>query len=727
VRIVQVAYPLAPVGPDAVGGAEQVLAAVDAAATAGGHASVVVAAEGSRCAGELVAIPRPDGLLDDEAKRRAREAVRAAVERLTPGADLVHLHGVDFASYVPPPGPPVLVTLHLPRAWYADDALRPARPATYLHCVSAAQHREFEGAAAPLLPPIANGVDLERFRPRGRKRGFALAMGRISPEKGFHLALLAARRAGVPLVLAGRVFPYAEHVRHFEHDVAPLLDGRAGRFLGPVGGARKRRLLAGARCLVAPSLSAETASLAAIEALAAGTPVIAFPAGALAEVVEHGRTGFLVQTVEEMADAITAAGGLRADACRAAAEARFDAREMVARYLEVYERLAGSGMGTARRSARSGAPRFAARDVPAQGDRTPPATSRSAPDSPGLRLEVLAASDLPRLEPAWRELWHACASATPFQRPEWLIPWYAHLSYGGGLALAARLGRELVGLAPLHRWEERGRRLVGLAGGPISDYRDALAADPVRERVAAALLARVARGDLADAAVLDDLAPGALLLRGEAPPAVRDAIEPAQTCPELPLDGGSEAIWSRFAPRHAQNLRYERRRLARGAAVRHELADRASVQPLLASLAVLHSRRWAARGQPGVLASTPVARFHAESAPRLLDAGLLRLHALRVDGEVAAVAHVLVTQRRAHLYLVGFDPRHGRRSPGALLCAHAIEAAASEGCLAFDFLRGDEPYKRAFGGRARTTWRRRLAPGPVEARDAVPTVGSQEV
>jgi CelD/BcsL family acetyltransferase involved in cellulose biosynthesis len=98
-----------------------------------------------------------------------------------------------------------------------------------------------------------------------------------------------------------------------------------------------------------------------------------------------------------------------------------------------------------------------------------------------------------------------------------------------------------------------------------------------------------------------------------------------------------------------------------------------------------------------------------------------------VNGALAAVAQVLVARRRAHLYQLAFDPGLARRSPGALLCGHAIEAAAAEGCLAFDFLRGDEPYKYAFGATGRPTWRRRLGGRELAALAAAGRRGAVRV
>jgi len=337
--ILSVAFPLTPVGPDAVGGSEQILTRLDEAIVRAGHRSLVIAAAGSTTAGELIKTPRWDGELNDDVRRWAQRQHRIAIDEVLSRfhVDVIHMHGLDWHAYLPTPGVPLLATLHLPPQWYPEHVLGMQRRWTYLNCVSRSQRAGVRTAHLPVFL-VENGVPVKELISNVRKRDYVLALARVCPEKGLHLALEAARLAATSMILAGEVFKYDTHVNYYEKEIAPRLDAWR-RFVGPVGLRRKRRLLTGARCLLVPSLVPETSSLVAMEALACGTPVIAFRAGALPEVVEHGRTGFVVDNEAQMADAIHAAAELDPEVCRAAARERFSSQRMSRAYLALYHRI----------------------------------------------------------------------------------------------------------------------------------------------------------------------------------------------------------------------------------------------------------------------------------------------------------------------------------------------------------------------------------------------------
>lgn len=336
--ILNVAFPFAPVAEDPVGGAEQVLSRIERAIVATGHRSIVIAQRGSSVAGELLAFDPVKGEITDAARRsvhaQVRERIAEAVHRARP--DLIHFHGIDFGSYLPAAGPPCLVSLHLPLGWYEPATLRPKRRDTYLVPVSSSQARLIPDGVQ-LLQPIENGVPIPKtLEPKAE---FTLTLGRICKEKGTHEAVDAARAAGTKLLIAGEVFPYPEHQRYWRDMVRPRLD-QARRWIGRTAGKHKQKLLGRAKCVLIPSRAPETSSLVAMEALAAGTPVIAYASGALPDIVEHGRTGFIVRDSGEMARAIKAANDLDPRACHAAARERFPLEKMTNAYLAQYEELA---------------------------------------------------------------------------------------------------------------------------------------------------------------------------------------------------------------------------------------------------------------------------------------------------------------------------------------------------------------------------------------------------
>lgn len=337
--VLNIAFPFAQVGADAVGGAEQVLTAIDSALVSAGHRSIVVAARGSKLRGSLLESCGPTATLTEEVRAEQyalhRAKIAEALERFP--VDIVHMHGVDFYEYLPPGEAPVLATLHLPPDLYSDHIYHMDR--LLLHCVSPVQHLRCP-RSENLLAPIENGVEIPA--PVAiRRRNYALSLGRICPEKGYHLAMDAARLAGVPFFLGGEAFPYETHLRYLDQQIRPREDSLR-RWVGPLNRRRKLRALRGARCLLVPSTIAETSSLVTMEALACGTPVIAFRFGALPSLVDHGRTGFLVNSVEEMADAIKRADEIDPEACRAAARERFSVQRMTEQYLDRYARIVHS-------------------------------------------------------------------------------------------------------------------------------------------------------------------------------------------------------------------------------------------------------------------------------------------------------------------------------------------------------------------------------------------------
>ncbi len=335
--VLTVAYPFAPVGLRAVGGAEQVLTWLEQSLVAQGYGSAVAAREDSVCRGRLFATPVPAGPLTPETQEAVTAAHQRGIDRAlaaTP-VDLVHMHGIDFHRYPLPRELPVLATLHLPPSWYPDTIW--SLPANYqLQCVSESQRRACPESAQPRLTVVENGVPVSTAQTT--RGSYALLLSRICPEKNLHAGLDAAKLAGVCAVLAGEAFPYPEHLAYMENEIRPRL-GPAAQLAGPVHGARKQALLAEARCLLLPTLAPETSSLSAMEALGAGTPVVAYPSGAIPEIVEHGRTGFLVRSVEGMAKAIRRVGEIDPEQCRRAARERFSLAAMVESYISLYRRM----------------------------------------------------------------------------------------------------------------------------------------------------------------------------------------------------------------------------------------------------------------------------------------------------------------------------------------------------------------------------------------------------
>lgn len=164
-----------------------------------------------------------------------------------------------------------------------------------------------------------------------------MAFGRIHPDKGTAVAIEIARAAGRPLLICGPVHDQD----YFDKLVAPHLDGVAVRYLGSIGPSERARVLGGAAALLHPIGFDEPFGLAVVEAMACGTPVVAYRRGSMPEVIDTGVTGFVVESVAEAVAAVSLAVGLDRAVIRQRAEARFGVARMVGQYLAAYRQLIG--------------------------------------------------------------------------------------------------------------------------------------------------------------------------------------------------------------------------------------------------------------------------------------------------------------------------------------------------------------------------------------------------
>jgi CelD/BcsL family acetyltransferase involved in cellulose biosynthesis len=331
-----------------------------------------------------------------------------------------------------------------------------------------------------------------------------------------------------------------------------------------------------------------------------------------------------------------------------------------------------------------------------------PERAELAASDASTKIELLDERRLEQAAGEWAELWRRCPGATPFQAPEWLLPWARRYAPGRAGAAALRRDGRLDGLAPVFTW--RGAML--LAGTGPSDRADWLLA-PEAEGLADRLLAAlptVPCGSF-ERIELRQLSPGSTLVSAAVPTGWADERGADEPCLVAPL-GGEDGL-GRATKSCRSNWRYAMRRIARdGGAV--ERLPEAEAAAGMADLARLHGLRWQARGEPGVLADPLLDGFLREAAPELARSGLLRLYRLRLGAETVAVLFALAGRRAHHYYLGGFDPRFGALGPLAALTGWAMGRAEGEGAAEFDFLRGGEPYKRRWGAEERPTIRRVL-------------------
>jgi glycosyltransferase involved in cell wall biosynthesis len=341
-RVAMLAPPWIPVPPPGYGGVELVLSLLCEGLVRRGHDVTLFAPPGSRSAAEVREV-LPDPHADEiqtaihEADHVARvfEALDRAAAEGNP-YDVLHDHsGFTAVAMADRIALPVVHTLHGP---FTEDTIpfyRRHGGKAHLVAISEAQ-RDSAPDGVRVDAVVPNPIDVDEWPFRAEKDDYLLWLGRFTPVKGPHRAIEAARVAGARLVLAGPVQSGDEE--YYREQVEPHVDGAGVSHVGEVQGQRKRDLFAGARALLMPIRWEEPFGLVMVEALACGTPVVAFAEGAACEIVRHGVNGFLVDDEEQMAAALRDLPGISPEACRDSVASRYAVDTVVAGYESVYAR-----------------------------------------------------------------------------------------------------------------------------------------------------------------------------------------------------------------------------------------------------------------------------------------------------------------------------------------------------------------------------------------------------
>jgi len=335
-RIALIASPFISVPPKRYGGTELFISQLAEGLTRLG-ADVVVYANGeSTVQAELRWLyAKDDWPIDGELYSSLKDLnhVSWSVSDCWQDADVIHLNNAPGLAFARMRGPRLVYTVHHPHLPFLSTFYA-AFPGVEFVCIS-----NFQKDKEPLkrIRTIHHGIDLSSYRLQTKKAEYLSFLGRIAPVKGVHNAIEIAKRSGIPLKIAGEVQPIFRE--YFDSCVRPHLDGKFIENVGEADAALKNELLGNSMAMLFPIEWDEPFGLVMVEAMATGTPVIAFPGGSVAEIVRDGISGFVCCGVEDAVARVREVQALKPAAVRAYAQQYFSVERMVQDYLALYREM----------------------------------------------------------------------------------------------------------------------------------------------------------------------------------------------------------------------------------------------------------------------------------------------------------------------------------------------------------------------------------------------------
>lgn len=314
-----------------------------------------------------------------------------------------------------------------------------------------------------------------------------------------------------------------------------------------------------------------------------------------------------------------------------------------------------------------------------------------------LTLQVIDSLErLQEIRDQWAALVNQLETTTPFHLPQWQLTWWRHFGSGQLRAFAFFDEGTLVGLIPCFRHQWEGARQLTLIGSGITDFLEPPLRTGCENAVVSCLGDYLQSQNDWDICNWQDLSANTPLQRLADRKTLDAQLIEDTLCTAIPLGGGFDAYWQDRSNELRRNMRRYTQKAEAEGAVRFEVHEKPN-STLLDALIELHAMRWGKRGESGTIAANQSADFLRDIAAQFASEKLLRLLTLKWKDEIVAIIFAFAWRKTMYGYLSAFNPEHEKLGFGRILLFHAVKYAADTGHAAWNFLRGDEPYKIWWG------------------------------
>jgi len=335
-RIAQIAPLWISVPPKTYGGTELIISWLSDELVRRGHEVFLFATGDSKTKAKLIPV-WPVSLW--KANLRAPHAVFSLMYKkvieMQDQFDIIHDHCEFYTCpYSKFLKVPIVTTLHHP---LTEETITLYKKFPNINFVALSKNQKKQAAGVNIVKVIYNGLPLEKYPFNPKPKDYLLWLSRIGPDKGVAEAIDIAKLSGEKLIIAGNILP--QYADYFEFRVKPLIDGKQIQFVGAADFKKKIELFKNAKAFLFPVKRPEPFGIVVIEAMACGTPVIAFKRASMPELIKDGENGFLVDSVEQACQAVKKIDKIKREVCREWVKENFNLRRMVNRYEKLYKKV----------------------------------------------------------------------------------------------------------------------------------------------------------------------------------------------------------------------------------------------------------------------------------------------------------------------------------------------------------------------------------------------------